>query len=184
MYKEIIGKIKPELDKAMGFLDRELAKVRSGRISTSLIEDLMVDYQGEKIPLKRLATISVAGPRALLVQPWDKSAILIVEKAILGSDLGINPIVEADAIRISLPPPSKEYREELLLLLNEKQETARSTIRRWREEAWRQIQDGFRQGKIREDDKFRAKDKLQELIDEYNEKIEEKGEIKKKEIME
>lgn len=184
MYKEIINKIRPELDKTLNFLDRELAKIRTGRVSTSLVEDLIIDYHGEKTPLKRLATISVSGPRTLFIQPWDTSILLNIEKIILGSDLGINPIVEADVIKLPLPPPSEEYRKNLLRLLAERLETARLTVRHWREEAWRQIQDGFRQGKIREDDKFRAKDELQELIDEYNEKIEEIGERKKKEIME
>jgi len=183
-YKEIISKIKPELDKVLGFLDRELAKIRTGRVSTSLVEDLMVDYYGEETPLKKIATISVSGPRTLLIQPWDKAILLNIEKTILGSDLGINPIVEGGSIKLPLPPPSEEYRKELLRLVNEKIEIARSTLRRWREEAWRQIQEGFRQGKIREDDKFRAKDELQEIIDNYNKKIEEKEEIKEKEIME
>ena len=184
MYKEIITKIRPELEKVMIFLDKELAKIRSGRVSTSIVEDLMVDYYGEKNALKKIATISIAGPRTISIQPWDKSTLLNIEKAILGSDLGINPIVEGDSIKITLPPPSEEYRKELLHLVNEKLETSRLTLRHWREEVWREIQDGFRQGKIREDDKFRAKDELQKIIDEFNKKIEEKGEIKKKEILE
>ena len=149
MYKEIIDKIRPELDKTLSFLDRELAKIRTGRVSPSLVEDLIIDYQGEKTPLKKIATISVSGPRALFIQPWDKAILLNIEKTILGSDLGINPIVEGDSIKLPLPPPSEEYRKNLLRLLNEKLETARLTVRHWREEAWRQIQDGFRQGKIR-----------------------------------
>jgi len=183
-YKEIINKIKPELDKVIGFLERELAKIRTSRPTSTLVEDLMIDYYGEKTPLKQLSLISVTGPRTLCIQPWDKSILLNIERAILESNLGINPIVEKDKILLSLPPLSEEYRKNLLRLLNEKLEVARSVLRRWREEAWRQIQEGFRQGKIREDDKFRAKDELQELIDEYNGKIDEMGERKKKEIME
>ncbi|XOB41632.1 MAG: ribosome recycling factor [Candidatus Nealsonbacteria bacterium] len=183
MFKEIINKIKPELDKTINFLDRELAKIRTGRVSASLVEDLMVDYYGKKTPLKQVSSISTPGPRTLCIQPWDHSILLNIEKAILESNLGINPIVEKDLIRLSLPPLSEEYRKNLLRVLNEKLEAARLTLRRWREEAWRQIQEGFRQGKIREDDKFRAKDELQELIDEYNQKIKEMEERKKKEIM-
>jgi len=184
MHKEIINKIKPELAKAINFLDRELAKIRTGRVSASLIEDLIVDCYGEKTPLKQLSSISASGPRTLCIQPWDHSVILNIEKAILESNLGVNPIVEKDLIKLSLPPLSEEYRKNLLRVLNEKLEAARLTLRRWREEAWRQIQEGFRQGKIREDDKFRAKDELQKLIDEYNGKIKEIEERKKKEIME
>jgi len=184
MQKEIIKNIKPELDKVVAFLDRELAKIRTGRASVSLVEDLTVDCYGGKTPLKQLSSISASGPRTLRIQPWDHSILLNIEKAILESNLGINPIVEKDLIRLSLPSPSEEYRKNLLRVLNEKLEAARLTIRRWREEAWRQVQEGFRQGKIREDDKFRAKDELQELIDGYNKKIEEIGKRKKKEIME
>ncbi len=184
MHKEIINKIKPEMDKALSFLDRELAKIRTGRVSTSLVEDLMIDYHGEKTPLKQIASISVSGPRTIFIQPWDKFIILNIEKAILSSGLGINPVVEGDSVKLPLPPPSEENRKNLSRVLNDKLEMARTAVRRWREEGWRQIQDGFRQGKIREDDKFRAKDELQELIDEYNKKIEEKGEKKQKEIAE
>jgi ribosome recycling factor len=90
--------------------------------------------------------------------------------------------VDKDLIRLSLPPLTEEYRKNLLKILSEKIEEARKTIRRWREEAWSEIQEKFREGKIREDDKFRAKDELQDLIDEYNQKIEAIGERKKKEI--
>lgn len=183
-HKEIISKIKPELDKVLNFLDRELAKIRTGRASISLVEDLMIDYYGEKTPLNQLASISVSGPRTLCIQPWDHSVLSNIERAIIESSFGINPIVEKDLIRLSFPPLSEEYRMNLLRVLNEKLEMAHSTIRRWREEAWHQIQEEFRQGKIREDDKFRAKDELQELIDEYNGKIGEIGERKKKEISE
>lgn len=184
MYKEIINKVKPELDNVLIFLDRELAKIRTSRVSTALVEDLMIDYHGEKLSLKKVASISLSGPRTITIQPWDKSILLGIERTILGSNLGINPILKGDFIEILLPPPSEEYRKNLLRYLGEKLEMSRQSIRRWREEAWRQIQEGFRQGKIREDDKFRAKDELQELIDEYNEKIEARGELKKKEIME
>lgn len=184
MYKQILDAIKPEMDKAMGFLDRELTKIRTGRVSTSLVEDLMVDYHGEKTPLKQVASISVSGPRTIFIQPWEKDTILNIEKNILSSNLGINPIVEGDSIKIILPPLSEEYRKNLLRVLNDKLQMTRMAVRRWREEGWRKIQDGFRQGKIREDDKFRAKDELQDLIDEYNDKIKEKEEQKKKEIAE
>lgn len=184
MYKEIIKEIKPELDKAIAFLERELAKIRVGRVSPALVENITIDYYGDKISLKQIASISVPESRTIIIQPWDKSVLLNIEKAILGSSLGVNPIVEKDLIRLSLPPLTSEHRKELARSLNEELEKIRSTIRHWREEAWWKIQEGYRQGKIREDDKFRAKDELQELIDEYNDKIEEIRERKMKEIME
>jgi len=183
-YKEIIDKIKPELDKVINFLERELAKIRTGRATPSLVEDIVCECFGQKFPLKQLAAISVPESKQILIQPWDKSYLEPIVNAFSKAGLGVSPIVDKDLIRISLPPLSEEYRKNLIKILSEKQEEARKTIRRWREEAWDEIQEKFRAGKIREDDKFRAKDELQELIDEYNQKIEDIGEKKKKEITE
>jgi len=184
MYKEIIEKIKPELDNAISYLEREMAKIRTGRASPSLVEDIIVECFGEKFPLKQLAAISSLGPKQIVIQPWDKSYIEGIEKAISESNLSISPVVDKDLIRISLPPLSEDYRKNLIQMLSKKQEEVRQTIRRWREKTWNEIQDEFKNGSIREDDKFRAKDELQELVDEYNKKVEEIGERKKKEIME
>jgi len=184
LHNEIIDKIKPEFKKAIDFLDGELAKIRTGRASPTLIENLEIEYFGQKLTLKQLGMISCPEPRQIVIQPWDKSYIEAIEKAISQSSLGLAPIVDKDFIRLSLPPLSEEYRKNLMRILSEKQEEARKIIRRWREEAWKKIQDGFREGKIREDDKFRAKEELQKLIDEYNEKIDEMGEKKKKELLE
>jgi len=181
-YEEIIEKIKPEIEKVISFLERELAKIRTGRASASLVEDIIVECFNQKFPLKQLAAISSPGPKQIVIQPWDKSYIEPIEKAISRSSLGIAPIVDKDLIRISLPPLSDEYRNTLLRVLSEKQEEARKTIRHWRGEAWEEVQEKTKQGEIREDDKFRAKDKLQELMDEYNKKIDEMGDRKKKEI--
>jgi len=183
-HKEIINKIRPELDKVIAFLDQELQKIRTGRASPSLVEDIVVECFGQKFPLKQLSAISIPEPKQILIQPWDKSYIEGIVKALEQTGIGANPIVDKDAVRISLPPLSEDYRKDLLRLISEKEEQARQTIRRWREEAWDEIQERFREGKIREDDKFRAKDELQELVDEYNEKIEKIGEKKKKEISE
>jgi len=183
-YKEIINKIKPETDKVINFLEREMAKIRTSRASPFLVEDVVVECFGQKFPLKQLAAISVPEPREILIQPWDKSYVQGITLALEKTGIGSNPIVDKDVIRINLPLLTEEYRKNLLRALSNKQEEARKTIRRWREEAWREIQEGAKEGKIREDDKFRAKDELQKLIDDYNEKIEKMGEGKKKEIME
>jgi ribosome recycling factor len=183
-YQEIINKIRPELDKTISFLDRELAKIRTGRANPSLVEDVICDCFGQKFPLKQLAAISTPEPKQILIQPWDKSYMEGIVSALEKTGVGANPIVDKDVIRITLPPLTEEYRKNLLRILSEKQEEARKTMRRWREEAWKEIQEGEKAGEIREDDKFRAKDELQKLIDEYNEKIEKIGEGKKKEITE
>lgn len=184
MYKEIIQKIKPELDKVVSFYDKELAKIRTSRATPSLVEDVVVDCFGQKFPLKQLAAISTPGARQILIQPWDKSYLEGIVAALGKTGVGSSPIVDKDVVRINLPPLTEEYRKDLVKVISEKEEQARRTIRKWREEAWSEIQVKEREGEIREDDKFRAKDELQKLIDEYSEKIENLGEKKRKEIAE
>jgi len=182
IHKEIIDKIKPELDKVIIFLERELSRVHTGRATPALVEDVIVECFGQKFPLKQLTAISVPEPKQILIQPWDKSYIEGIVQALEKTGAGGNPVVDKEVIRINLPPLSEEYRKKLTHLISEKQEEARKTIRHWREEAWSEIQDKVREGIIREDDKFRAKDELQDLVEEYNEKIKEIGERKTKEI--
>ncbi len=184
MYKEIIERVKPEMDKTIAFLERELAKLRAGRASISLVEDIVVDCFGQKFPLKQLASISSPEPKTIIIQPWDKSYMDGIQQGIEKSSLGASPIIDKDIIRITLPPLSDEYRKTLARALSEKQEEARKTIRHWRGEAWEEIQDKTKEGEIREDDKFRAKDELQKLVDEYGKKIDEMGKKKEKEILE
>ena len=182
-YQEIIKKIKPEMDKVIDFLEKEMAKIQTGRATPSLVEDIIVDCFNQRLPIKQLAAISVSGPREILIQPWDGSYIEGIVAALSRTEIGTNPIVDGNTIRIVLPSLNEEYRKNLTQIVSEKQEEVRKTIKRWREGAWKEIQDKTRGGEIREDDKFRAKDKLQDLVDEYNKKIEEMGERKKKEIL-
>ena len=172
------------MDKAIRFLEGELQKIRTGRVGPSLVEDIMVDCFGRRMPLKQLAAISAPEPRQILIQPWDKSYIESIEKALLQSNLGVSPVVDKEVIRIALPALTEEFRQKLLKVVSEKQEQVKQTVRRWREQAWREIQEQFQEGNIREDDKFRGKDELQELVDEYNDKIKSMAEKKRKEIME
>lgn len=180
-YQEIISKIKPECEKTISFLSGEMAKIRTGRASPALVEDVVVDCFGQKFPLKQLAAISTPEPRQIAIQPWDSSYITGIVSALERTGVGANPIVDQTTIRVNLPSVTSEYRQELMRLISEKQEEARKTIRKWREKGWEEVQEGFKNSLIREDDKFRAKDDLQELVDDYNKKIEEIGEKKKKE---
>ncbi|MEA3293243.1 MAG: ribosome recycling factor [Patescibacteria group bacterium] len=182
MYKEIIDKIKPEIEKTISFFENEMRKIRTGTASPSIVEDIMVDCFGQNLPLKQLGAISLSGSRQIIIQPWDKSYLESIEKAINRSDIGINPIVDKNIIRLNMPSLTGELRESLLRVLSEKQEESRKTIRKWREEAWREIQEKCKDGEIREDDKFKAKNDLQKLVDEYNEKTKEIGDRKKKEL--
>ncbi|MGB9743144.1 MAG: ribosome recycling factor [Minisyncoccales bacterium] len=181
-YQLIIKKIQPELDKAINFLEKELIKIRTGRATPALVEDIIVECFGQKFVLKQLAAIFAPEAKQLLIQPWDKSYLGDIIRALEKTDLGVAPIVDKEVIRINLPALSEDYRKNLAKLITEKSELARETIRKWRESAWKEIQEKTRQGEIREDDKFRAKDDLQKLVDEYNKKIEQIVEKKKKEI--
>ncbi len=183
-YQEIINKIKPECDKVVNFLEQEMAKIRTGRPSPSLIENIVVDCFDQSLPLKQLGTITCSGPRELVVQPWDKSYIEGIQKAIARSNTGASSVLDNDLVRIKFPPLTEDYRKSLIRVLAEKKEESRNTIRRLREDAWKEVQLGFKDSEIREDDKFRAKDKLKEIVEEYNKKIEEMVEKKEKEILE
>jgi ribosome recycling factor len=184
MYKQIIDKFRPELEKTASFLEKEVSKIRTGRASPSLVEDVVVDCFGQKFPLKQLAAISSPEPKTVVIQPWDKSYMEGIQSALSSSTLGVSPIVDKDIIRITLPPLSDEYRKNLLKIISEKKEDVHQTIRHFREKAWQEIQAGFKEGTIREDDKFRAKDELQDVVDEYNKKVDEICKRKEKEIME
>jgi len=184
MYKEIIEKIKPDLEKTLNFQERELAKIHVSGISPSLIENAEIECFGQKMPLKQLGSVSSQGPRRLVIQPWDKSYLQDIVRSLEKSNLNLSLMVDKDLIRINLPPLSEEYRKDLLKLVSEKKEQARITVRKWRDKIWDEIQEKFKEGEIREDDKFKGKEELQKLVDDYNSKIKEIAERKEKEILE
>jgi ribosome recycling factor len=183
MYQEIIKKIKPNLDKAIEKLKQEIAVFRTGQANPGLLENVLVDCYNSKMPLNQVAAINVRDARMLIVQPWDKTIIKNIEKAIISSAPGLSSAVEGELIRVSLPSPSEETRRELIKSLHQKLEESRIAGRLARESAWKEIQELAQAGKIREDDKFRGKDELQKAMDEYNGKIKEIGEKKEKEIL-
>lgn len=183
MYDESISTKKAEMEKALEHLSFELGKLRTGRATPSLVEDIKVDYYGSKSPLKQIANINVPEPRQITIQPWDRGAITAIEAAIRESDLGLNPINDGILIRLIIPALTEERRRDLVKVLNAKIEEARISIRNTREDIWKDIQEMEKNGDIGEDDKFRAKDKLQAVVDEFNKRIEEVREKKEKEIM-
>jgi ribosome recycling factor len=183
-YKEIIEKKKPELEKILNLFKEEIQKIRTGRATPALVEDLPVDYYGSKVKLKQIAAILCPEPRQILIQPWDKNSIEAIERALNQADLGTSPIVDKGNIRVNLPPLTEEFRKNLVAQVGKKKEETRERIRKWRDYVLKEIQRYFQEKEISEDDKFRAKDKLQELVDEYNKKVEEIAQYKNKEIME
>ena len=182
-YKEFIDKVKPELEKSFKFLEGELAKIRTSRASPALVEDIEVDAFGSKFTIKQLGAISTPQTNQIVIQPWDTSYIEPIEKAIAKSGLGMSCAVDKNIIRLNLPMLTEEYRQSLTKILNEKGEQARQVIRRQRDDAWNKIQAAERAKEISEDDKFRGKDELQKVVDEYQEKIKTLVEKKKAEII-
>ncbi len=161
----------------------ELAKLHTSRANPAMIDALKVDYYGTPTPLKQLGSISVPEPRQLVVQPWDKNALAPIEKAIRDSDIGLNPANEGDKIRVTVPELTEERRKELTKLAGKIAEATRVRVRTVREEIWKEIKQHEESGKITEDDKFGQQEKLQKLVDEYNQKIKELADVKEKEIM-
>jgi len=182
-YKEFIDKVKPEFEKSFKFLEGEIDKIRTSRANPSLVEDIEVTCFGSKFTLNQLASISCPEPNQIVISPWDPSYIESIEKAVANSGLGMSSAVDKNVIRLSLPLLTEEYRHSLVKILNAKAEEGRQTLRHWREDAWNKIQRAEKEGEISEDDKFRGKDELQKLIDEYQKKIKELIEKKEKELL-
>lgn len=181
--KDLINQKKSNFDAVLDFYKTDIASIRTGRATPVLVEDIVVDAYGQKMQIKELATITVPEPRSLLIQPWDKGVISAIEGAIRKSDLGLNPVVDGQAIRLNIPSLTEERRKEFIKLLKQKTEESRVKLRRIREEIWDKIQAMERDHEIREDDKFKAKEDLQKIIDEYNKKIEELEKKKEQELL-
>jgi len=181
-YKEFIDRVKPEFEKTFKFLEGELAKIRTSRASPALVEDIEVNAFGSNFPIKQLGAISTPQTNQIVIQPWDASYIEPIEKAISQSGLGMSCAVDKNVIRLNLPLLTEEYRLALGKTLNEKAEQTRQVMRRQREDVWNKIQAAQKAKELSEDDKFRGKDELQKVVDEYNKKIKDLIDKKNKEI--
>ena len=182
-YKEFIDKVKPEFEKSFKFLEGELAKIRTSRASPALVEDIEVNAFGSKFTIKQLGAISTPSNNQIVIQPWDTSYMEPIEKAIAQSGLGMSTAVDKNVIRLNLPMLTEEYRLSLGKILNEKAEQAKQVIRRQREDTWNKIQASQKAKEMSEDDKFRGKDELQKVVDDYHEKIKSLVEKKKNELV-
>lgn len=170
-------------DKILEHFKKEVAGIRTGRATSSLVDELTVEYYGGKYQLRELATISIPEPKSILIQPWDKGALGAIEKAIKQSALGLQPVNDGQVLRLVLPALTRERREEFVKLLGKKKEEARIAVRQERGEIWENIQRLEKEGKIRENEKFKAKGDLQKIIDDYNNRIEKIAQEKEKELM-
>ena len=171
--QEILNKFKSQLEKTLDFFKNDIAVLRAGRPTPALVENILIDAYGQKMPLQQLAVISVSPPNLILINPWDKNVIEAISKAIINSQLGLAPIVEQDFIRIALPQMTQEKREQLIKLLHEKSEHARISVRNEREDASKHLQRMEKEKTISEDEWFKGKENIQKSVDEYNIKIKE-----------
>lgn len=168
-----------EMDDAVNYLKRELSHLRAGKATPQLLDGIKVDYYGSTMPLNQIASINTPEARLLVVQPWDKGSIPVIEKAIMASGLGLNPSNDGTLIRIPLPVLSEERRQELVKLAHEIAENARISVRNARRDANDHIKKAVKDDSLPEDSKFETEDQIQKLTDSYIEKIE--GYLKKKE---
>lgn len=175
--------LKPKLDAIAERLKQNLTAIRTGRATPALVDGLEVDYYGAKTPLKSVAAISAPDARQLIIQPWDKSILPAIEKAIQTSSLGLAPIADKDRIRITLPTLTEERRRELLKFLGREVEDARIRVRQAREDALREVDRAEKAKQISEDEKFRQKNEIQKQVDGVNRNIQELESLKEKEIM-
>jgi len=183
MTNQILEKNKPEFAKVIEHLKIELASLRTGRAHPSLVENILVESYGVKTPIRGLANIAVLDSKTLLIEPWDKSIIKEIEKAIQASGIGINPVNEGTKIRLSMPPLTEENRRELIKILGQKLEQARISLRNIREAVKGEINRAEKDKKISEDEKFRALEDLEKFVKEKNDEIKVIGEKKEQELM-
>ena len=183
MLQEKINEIKTQLNVAVESFQTELNNLRTNRANPSMVEDLEIDYFGSKSPLKQVASVSVADGQTIVITPWNKDSLVDIEKAINDSELNLVANNDGIMIRIVMPSLTEERRQELVKLLGKKTEESRIRARQIREEVWDDIQKKEKESEITEDDKFKGKEELQELINEYNKKIDELSEKKEKDIM-
>jgi len=184
MFEDVKNKLKTRMDKTIENLGEEFKRIRSGRANASLVEGLIVEYYGNRLPLKQLASISVPEPRLIVIQPWDKSALTHIEKAFHMSDLMLNPNNDGKVIRINIPPLTEERRKELVKVAKGKAEDARIAIRNIRRDGNDEVKGAEKEGHISEDESKKVLDKIQKITDQYIEKINKMLETKEEEIME
>lgn len=177
-----INSFKSDFDKTIEFLKNDIAGLRTGRASSAMVEDISVEAYGSRQPVKAVASISIADPKTLAIEPWDKSLLGAVEKGIRDSGLGINPVNDGRIIRLALPELTTERRAELTKILHQKLEQARIATRKVREDVRSLIGEEEKEGTIGEDEKFRLQEDLEKMVKDNNEKIKTVGEQKEKEI--
>src|SRR4030042_3665972 len=184
MIQQILTEIDGKMKKAVDALTPALASIRTGRASPALVEHIKVDYHGVLTPINQIASISIPEAKMILIQPWDSSSIRSIEKAILTSDLGLNPITDSRVLRIPIPPLTEERRKELTRAVHKRLEDARIALRNLRREGIEKLRQSEKEKGISQDQCARASEQLQRLTDNFVDKVNNIGQTKETEIME
>ena len=187
MYETVIQQIykdsKEKMEQALESIQHQFSSMRTGRAHPGLVEAIRVDYYGTKTPIKQLANLTTPDPKTIVIQPWDKTSLEFIEKAILLSDVGITPMSDGKAIRLSMPDLTLERREELIKVIHRISEEGKISVRNARHHANDEAAKMEKDNQMTEDDKFTTKDKVQKLTDEYVKKIDKALSEKEKEIL-
>ncbi len=182
--KEVDASSKSRMDKVLSDLQHDMSGVRTGRASVSLLDNVRADYYGTPTPLNQLATLHVPEPSLITVQPWDVSQIALIEKAIRGADLGLNPGNDGKIVRVPIPPLTEERRKELVKKLHHIAEDHRVALRNIRRDGNEHIKKLLKDKLISEDEDRRAHDEIQKLTDVYIQKLDQAVKTKEKEVLE
>jgi len=182
--KEIVGEAEEKMKKAIEVLRKDFASLRAGRATPALLDKVLVDYYGVHTPINQMANVSVPEPRLLVIQPWDKSVISVIEKAIMKSDLGITPNNDGTVIRLAIPQLNQERRNELVKVVKKKAEETRVAIRNVRRDANEHLKAFEKEKEISEDDNKRAQEEVQKLTDKLIKEVDQIVDHKEQEIRE
>jgi ribosome recycling factor len=184
MIKDILADARERMEKTIDALQNDLRAIRTGRASPALVERLMVEYYGVPTPLIQLAGVTVPEPRMLMIRPWDRNTLGLIEKSILKSDLGLTPSNDGQAIRLAIPQLTEERRRDLNKQVARRVEEARVSARNIRRDAVEMLRDAEKEKMIDEDDLHKGQEQVQELTDKYIKQIDEIGKAKEAEILE
>jgi ribosome recycling factor len=184
MTHEALTAIEPKMQRAVEAMERDFAGIRTGRASTALVDRIMVDYYGAQTPLNQVAGISTPDAHLIVIQPWDRSVLSAIEKAITKSDIGLVPNVDGTVVRLNVPPLTEERRKEMVKQVRRRTEEARVEVRNHRREAADQLKKALRAGDLSEDEERRELENLQKLTDRIIDDLDARAERKEAEILE
>jgi ribosome recycling factor len=184
MTHEAVTAIEPKMQHAIEAMERDFSGIRTGRASTALVERITVDYYGTQTPLNQVAGISTPDAHLIVIQPWDRSVLSAIEKAITKSDIGLMPNVDGTVVRLNVPPLTEERRKEMVKQVRRRTEQARVEVRNHRREAAEQLKKLMRTGDLSEDEEHRELENLQKVTDRHIEAIDARADRKEAEILE